>query len=156
MSAGRAHRYAVTLDWTGNLGTGTDGYRSYERAHRLSATGKPPIEGSSDPAFRGDAKRWNPEELLVASLSACHQLWYLHLASEAGIVVTAYRDEAVGEMVEDADGAGRFTGVTLHPEVTLAPGGDTALAASLHSRAHELCFIARSVAFPVRCEPVSP
>ncbi|HLY56474.1 MAG TPA: OsmC family protein, partial [Stellaceae bacterium] len=108
----RQHRYRTTVRWTGNLGTGTASYRGYARAHEIEAPGKPAIPGSSDPAFRGDPARWNPEELLVASVSACHKLWYLHLASEAGIVVTEYVDSAEGEMVEEADGAGRFIQVT--------------------------------------------
>jgi len=150
----RSHRYTVTVEWTGNRGEGTAGYRAYDRAHRISCGDKPVLEGSSDPAFRGDAARWNPEELLVASLSACHQLWYLHLAAEAGVVVTAYVDAAEGEMAEAADGGGAFTRVTLRPRVTVAAGDDAArLARQLHEEAHRLCFIARSVNFPVLCEP---
>ena len=148
----RTHSYRLTLDWTGNLGGGTSGYRTYARDHSLSAPGKPAIPGSSDPTFLGDATRWNPEELLLASLSACHQLWYLHLASEAGVVVTAYRDEPEGVMIEEADGSGRFERVVLRPLVTLAPGSDGATAMALHEQAHDLCFIARSVNFPVECE----
>jgi organic hydroperoxide reductase OsmC/OhrA len=150
----RMHRYSVTVEWTGNRGEGTAGYRAYDRAHRISAAGKPMLEGSSDPAFRGDAARWNPEELLLASLSACHQLWYLHLAAEAGVIVTAYVDAAEGEMAEAADGGGAFTCVTLRPRVTVASGADgAAIAMALHHDAHRLCFIARSVNFPVLCEP---
>ena len=92
----RRHVYTARIEWSGNLGFGTSSYRAYSRDYRISAGDKPPIEGSSDPAFRGDARRWNPEELLVASLSTCHQLWYLHLCAEAGIVVTAYHDEPSG------------------------------------------------------------
>lgn len=150
--AGRTHTYRLTLDWTGNLGPGTSSYRAYARDHALSVPGKPTIPGSSDPAFLGDATRWNPEELLVASLSACHQLWYLHLASEAGVIVTAYRDEPEGTMIEEADGGGRFERVLLRPTVTLAVGSDKATAMALHEKAHHLCFIARSVNFPVECE----
>lgn len=150
--AGRKHSYRLTLDWTGNLGSGTSGYRAYTRDHSLSAPGKPAIPGSSDPAFLGDASRWNPEELLVASLSACHQLWYLHLASEAGVVVTAYRDDPEGTMIEEADGGGRFERVLLRPTMTLASGSNEAVAMALHEKAHHLCFIARSVNFPVECE----
>lgn len=152
--AQRIHLYRLTLDWTGNLGRGTVGYRSYSRDHALGASGKPPIPGSSDPAFMGDATRWNPEELLVASLSACHQLWYLHLAAEAGFVVIAYRDEPEGRMVEREDGAGEFEEVTLHPQVTLAAhhgADDQARAEALHKHAHAKCFIARSMNFPVAC-----
>ena len=154
----RTHRYRVTLDWTGDLGTGTSSYRAYSRDHSISAPGKADVAGSSDPAFLGDPARWNPEELLVASISACHQLWYLHLASEAGLIVTAYRDDPEGIMVEGAGGAGQFELVTLRPHVTLRGPLDAAateLANALHSKAHAHCFIARSLAFPVECEPVT-
>jgi organic hydroperoxide reductase OsmC/OhrA len=153
--AGREHRYQVTVEWTGNTGTGTAGYRSYERRHEIRVPGaaKPGIPGSSDPTFRGDAARWNPEELLVASLSACHQLWYLHLCADAGVVVTAYVDRAEGTMVEEASGAGRFTRVLLRPTVTLARGADVARARALHADAHAMCYIARSMNFPVEHEP---
>lgn len=154
MADAHHHHYAVTITWTGDRGSGTSGYRAYDRAHEISAAGKPAIAGSSDPAFRGDGGRWNPEELLVASLAACHQLWYLHLAAMAGVVVTAYVDRAEGVMAEAADGSGRFTRVTLRPEVTIAPGSDPAAARSLHEAAHAKCFIANSVGFPVTCEPV--
>jgi organic hydroperoxide reductase OsmC/OhrA len=150
----RRHRYEVTVTWTGNTGTGTSGYRNYERSHEISVPGRPPIAGSSDPAFRGDRTRWSPEDLLVASLSACHKLWYLHLCAEAGVIVDAYVDEAVGVMEESADGSGQFVEVTLRPRVVLAPGSDKAKAHSLHHQAHSKCFIARSVNFPVLCEPV--
>lgn len=150
---GKQHRYQILTRWTGNEGTGTSSYKAYSRAHELGAEGKPPIAGSSDPSFRGDRTRWNPEELLVASLSACHQLWYLHLCAAAKIVVTAYEDRAEGVMVEEPGGAGQFVGVVLRPHVTLAPGSDGAKALALHHRASEMCFIARSMNFPVTHEP---
>ena len=151
--SGKRHVYKTRVEWTGNRGSGTSGYRDYDRAHEIWAGPvKPPIAGSSDPAFNGDAARWNPEELLVASLSTCHQLWYLHLASQAGIVVVGYVDDAEGLMVEDADGGGRFERVTLRPRVTVA-AGDMATARALHHAAHGKCFIANSVNFPVDCEP---
>jgi organic hydroperoxide reductase OsmC/OhrA len=149
----REHRYRLTLKWSGNTGAGTQGYRGYSRNCDISAPGKPTLAGSSDPHFRGDATRWNPEELLVASLSACHQLWYLHLCAEAGIIVTAYEDQAEGIMLEGPDGGGKFKRVTLRPHVTVTAGSDRNLALSLHDRAHHLCFIARSVAFTVDHEP---
>ena len=147
------HHYAVTLTWTGNTGTGTGTFRGYARAHTLSAPGKPPIAGSSDPAFRGDPACWNPEELLVASLAACHKLWYLGLCAQAGIVVTAYEDTAEGRMTEEAGGTGQFTAVILRPRVTIAAASDPDTALALHRRAHVLCFIARSVNFSVAHEP---
>ncbi|MEO6879209.1 MAG: OsmC family protein, partial [Gemmatimonadaceae bacterium] len=133
------HQYAIRVNWTGNTGTGTSHYRAYERAHEISAPGKPAISGSSDPAFRGDAGRYNPEELLVASLSSCHMLWCLHLASEAGVVVTAYRDDAVGTMRETGDGGGAFSEVILRPVVTAQRGATAAVVSELHHRAHALC-----------------
>jgi organic hydroperoxide reductase OsmC/OhrA len=153
--AGKTHTYRTAVEWTGNQGTGTSGYKAYSRAHEISVPGtdKPPIPGSSDPAFRGDPARWNPEDLLVASLSACHKLWYLHLCALAGVIVTAYRDEATGRMEETASGAGWFTEVTLHPVVTITASSDAAKARELHETAHAMCFIANSVKFPVRCEP---
>ena len=151
---GRRHTYTVTVTWTGNVGTGTSGYRDYQRSLEISADGKSSIAGSSDAAFRGDRTRWNPEDLLVASLSACHELWYLHLCAEAGVVVEAYVDEAVGVMEEAADGGGQFVEVVLRPRVRPAPGSDRDKLQLLHHEAHAKCFIARSVNFPVRCEPV--
>ena len=150
--AGRQHTYRISLEWTGNAGAGTSDDRSYSRDHTIRAGAKPTLPGSSDPAFRGDPARWNPEELLVAALSACHQLAYLHLCATHGITVTAYRDEAEGEMVENADG-GRFTRVVLKPKVLVRAGDDVGLAARLHHDAHQRCFIASSVNFPVACEP---
>jgi organic hydroperoxide reductase OsmC/OhrA len=144
----REHGYEVEVTWSG----ATTGYRDYSRAHEVAGRGKPVIPGSSDPAFRGDRDRYNPEELLVASLSQCHMLWFLHLATEAGLVVTSYRDRATGTMAEGADGGGRFTEVTLRPEVTVHSGREKL--AELHERAHHLCFIANSVNFPVTVQSV--
>jgi organic hydroperoxide reductase OsmC/OhrA len=153
--AGKDHRYTTVVEWTGNTGSGTSSYRAYSRQHRISSPGhpKPSIPGSSDPGFRGDAACWNPEELLVASISTCHQLWYLHLCADAGLVITSYVDRAEGVMTEDADGGGRFRSVTLRPVVTFAPGADLDRALELHHEAHRLCFIANSVNFPVEHEP---
>ena len=151
----KEHRYSTVVTWTGNTGTGTSSYRAYSRQHEVSAPGqpKPPIPGSSDPGFRGDATHWNPEELLVASISACHQLWYLHLCADAGLVITSYVDRAEGVMVEEADGGGHFRRVVLRPVVTFAPCADLDRARELHHEAHRLCFIANSVNFPVEHEP---
>jgi organic hydroperoxide reductase OsmC/OhrA len=149
----KTHRYAVIVKWTGNTGTGTSGYKSYERHHEILAEApKPMIPGSSDPAFRGDPARWNPEELLVASLSACHKLWYLHLCTDAGVVVVDYIDRAEGFMEETPDGSGHFKRVVLRPEVTVAAGSDLTKAQELHETAHAKCFIANSVNFPVEHE----
>lgn len=148
------HEYGITLRWTGNRGSGTSGYRDYGRDHAVSSPGKSAeLALSSDPHFRGDAARFNPEDLLVTSLSSCHMLSYLHLCAVHGIVVTAYEDHATGAMIEDEISA-RFTEVRLRPRVAVAAGSDEALALSLHEKAGALCFIARSVNFPVLHEPV--
>lgn len=148
----RVHRYAVTVRWTGNSGSGTSSYSVYSREHEIAADGKPLISGSSDPAFRGDATRWNPEELFVASLAACHKLWYLHLCADAGIIVLGYEDHAEGEMEETGKGGGRFLSVTLHPQVTVAPGTDPDRARALHDMARLKCFLANSVNCALRHE----
>jgi organic hydroperoxide reductase OsmC/OhrA len=149
------HSYRVSVEWTGNRGQGTASYGGYDRAHEVRADGPPPIPGSSDPTFRGDKARWNPEQLLVASLAQCHMLWYLHLAAQAGVVVTGYNDDATGTMVTDATGGGRFTEVVLRPRVVVADATMVEAANGLHHEANELCFIASSMAFPVRHEPVA-
>jgi organic hydroperoxide reductase OsmC/OhrA len=148
----KAHTYTATVRWTGNRGEGTAHYRAYGRTHEIRAGGKPPIPGSADPAFRGDADCWNPEDSLVGAISACHMLWFLHLASEAGWVVESYEDAAEGVMEMNPDGSGQFTGATLRPCVTIS-AGDPALNDGLHHKAHGRCFIARSLNFPVMCEP---
>jgi 4-carboxymuconolactone decarboxylase len=149
----REHRYELRIRWTGNLGEGTTGFRDYDRDHEIEANGAPPLPGSSDPHFRGDASRWNPEQLFVASLSQCHLLWYLHLCAVSGVVVTSYEDHAEGLMEEDQDGGGQFTSVVLHPSVSIADEAMHADALRLHDEAHAMCFIARSVHVPVRHEP---
>ena len=149
----KQHHYTVQVTWTGNRGEGTSDYRAYSRSHEIAAVGKPVLPGSSDPTFRGDPSRYNPEEFLVSSLSTCHMLWYLHLCAEAKIVVLHYVDDATGVMAERPDAGGRFTEVMLRPHVVIASGGDLARAEELHERAHHLCFIANSVNFPVRCTP---
>jgi len=153
MADGRQHRYSVEVRWTGNLGEGTKSYQSYARTHDIISGRKPTIAGSSDPAFRGNEDRWNPEDLMVAAVSTCHMLWYLHLCADAGVNVVAYVDHAQGVMTEDANRGGYFTGVTLRPDITVTADSDTAKAAALHHDAHEKCFIANSVNFHILCEP---
>lgn len=148
-----AHTYHASIRWTGNKGSGTDHYRNYERSHVISIPGKPDILGSSDPAFRGNSAQHNPEDLLVSSLSACHMLWYLHLCADAGIVVTAYTDEASGTMTMTKNGSGHFTEMVLRPRVVIKDSFQTELALALHHKAHQLCFIANSVNFEVKHQP---
>lgn len=148
------HSFRISTKWTGNDGKGTADYRSYRRDHELSGPSKSsPISGSSDPAFRGDGSRYNPEELLIGSLSACHLLWILHLCADAGIVITDYEDDAMGTIALHNDGGGQFSRVVLRPRMTITDPGRVAEAEALHARAHQLCFIARSVNFPVEHEP---
>jgi organic hydroperoxide reductase OsmC/OhrA len=150
----KQHHYETTVRWTGNLGTGTASYKGYGRSHEISAPGRPVIPASSDAAFHGDASRYNPEDLMVASLSGCHMLWYLHLCAVNKVVVLDYEDHAQGTMEEAAEGGGRFVKVTLRPRITVTAESDLATAKRLHHDAHEKCFIASSVNFPVGCEPI--
>ena len=147
----KTHAYRATVTWTGDQGQGTSGYSAYSRDHTIDVAGKPPLAGSSDPSFRGDASRWNPEDALLGSISACHMLWFLHLASEAGWIVHGYVDHAEATMQMNADGSGQFIQATLRPEVRIS-AGDPSLSDSLHHKAHAMCFIARSLNFPVTCE----
>lgn len=147
------HHYKTTIEWTGNKGSGTSNYRDYERSHTISVENKPVIEGSSDPAFRGDKTKYNPEEMLLSSLSSCHMLWYLHFCSEAGIIVTGYIDNAIGTMEETANGSGHFTEAILNPVVTITDEKQIKKAEELHEKANQFCFIANSVNFPVKHIP---
>jgi organic hydroperoxide reductase OsmC/OhrA len=151
----KQHHYRATISWTGNSGTGTDNYRNYERSHNIDILNKATILGSSDPAFRGDNSKHNPEDLLVSALSSCHMLWYLHLCSEAKIVVTEYVDNATGIMIETSNGGGHFTEVSLNPIVTVNEESMIDKANELHKKANELCFIANSVNFPVKHNPTA-
>ncbi|MDA8777229.1 OsmC family protein [Pontimonas sp.] len=148
----KRHSYELHNEWVGNQGTGTSGYKAYSRAHVISAQGKPDIEGSSDSTFHGDVTRWNPEEMLIAALSQCHMLSFLHVAQAAGVVVVSYRDTATGVLQTSPDGSGAITEVTLRPDIEISRG-DKDSVPSLHHRARELCFIANSVNFPVAHEP---
>ena len=148
----KEHNYKTQIEWTGNRGEGTKTYKGYDRSHHIAVTNKPVIEASSDPAFMGDALKYNPEELLVASLSSCHMLWFLHLCSDNGIVVVNYRDEATGTMLETLSG-GHFTEVILHPAVTITDKTKIEKANELHYEANKKCFIANSCNFPVKHKP---
>lgn len=150
---GPHHHYRATTHWVGNRGTGTSDYKSYDRNHDIKVAGKDILKCSSDPTFRGDKTRHNPEELLVASISGCHMLWYLHLCAVNGIVVTEYSDEALGTMEENKDGSGQFSEITLRPRVTVEDESMLEKANSLHHDANKMCFIARSVKFPVHHQP---
>lgn len=151
----RQHNYNLTIKWTGNKGTGTSAYKAFERSHIIIVNNKADLLASSDPAFRGDKTKHNPEELLVASLSSCHMLWYLHLCAEAGVIVVDYIDNAMGIMVETSNGGGHFTEVTLNPIVIVTENAMVEKANELHKKANELCFIANSVNFPVHHKPTS-
>lgn len=148
------HSYRATLEWQGNTGTGTQRYDGYGRAFQARIDGKPVIEGSADAAFRGDPARHNPEDLLLVAVASCHMLSFLALCARRRVDVVAYADEAEGTMTTQADSAGRFTGVLLHPRVRLADATQEPLALELHEQAHRLCFIANSCNFPIELRPV--
>ena len=149
----KTHTYRTIVRWTGNQGSGTSAYLAYSRNHEIVANGKPVILGSSDPAFHGDPGRYNPEDLLVASVSGCHMLWYLHLCAVNKVVVLGYEDNAAGTMEETDNGGGHFVEVTLQPIITITAQSNLDTARRLHHDAHEKCFIASSVNFPVRVQP---
>ncbi len=151
----KEHHYTATTRWTGNEGTGTKDYRGYQRSHTISMPHKTDLLCSSDPAFRGDKTKHNPEDLMVAALSGCHMLWYLHVCAVNGVVVINYEDQAAGVMRENPDGSGEFTKVVLRPHVTVANASMIAKANALHEEAHRMCFIARSVNFSVTHEPTA-
>lgn len=153
MSHSKNHDYKTHVRWIGNTGSGTKSYRSYDRYFAFTAPGKETSVGSADPAFRGDASKFNPEEMLVIALSACHMLWYLHLCADANVTVLEYYDTAEGVMIESPDGGGFFKQVTLHPTVLITDANDLESAGELHAVAHRKCFIANSVSFPVECQP---
>jgi organic hydroperoxide reductase OsmC/OhrA len=149
----KLHHYKAVIQWTGNKGSGTDHYTHYERDYNIHFENKPIINGSSDPAFRGDEKKYNPEDLLVSALSSCHMLWYLHLCSFEGVVVVEYTDYATGIMEERKDGSGCFTEVVLNPRVIVSLESMIPRATELHATANQMCFIANSVNFPVKHFP---
>lgn len=153
MSARREHPYTTRIEWTGNRGQGTRTYRGYDRTWNITTAGKPVIHCSNDPLLGGDASRPNPEDLLLSALSGCHMLWYLHLASDAGITVHAYVDEPIGIGETAPNGAGRFLRATLRPRIEVNAGADLQKAEAIHHAVHEFCFIARSVNFPITYEP---
>lgn len=148
------HHYSATVNWTGNRGTGTSAYAAYDRDHIIAIDGKPELLGSSDPAFRGNPERHNPEDSFVGAIAACHLLWYLHLCAVNGVVVVSYTDKATGTMKENSDGSGQFDEIILHPEVTVKDASMIERATALHQDAHAMCFLARSVNFPVRHQPL--
>ncbi|MGQ3384639.1 OsmC family protein [Glutamicibacter sp. TV12E] len=150
------HEYHISLEWTGNRGTGTESYRGYGRDHVVRSVGLPDLPGTADPTFHGDKDRWNPEQLLLAALSQCHMLSYLHVAVTHGVVVTGYSDSAHGLLQLNRDHSGEFVQAVLRPAVVLADEAQRELADSLHEQANKVCFIARSVNFPVLHEPVLP
>ena len=152
-TASRQHHYTLTVEWTGNRGEGTSSYRSYDRDNEVRAEHAPTIAGSADPAFRGNPSRWNPEQLLIAAVSQCHMLAYLHLAAVNGVVVTGYVDYPTAVMTEDGEGGGKFTDITLYPLVTITDEAAVDLADRLHHDANRTCFIASSLGLPVGHQP---
>lgn len=149
----KLHTYEAAITWTGNLGSGTNHYRNYSRDYIIEIENKKKLEGSSDPAFRGDSSRYNPEELLLSSIASCHLLWYLHLCADHGVIVERYIDRATGTMEELSNGSGHFTEVVLHPTVTVTNEKMVTTARELHAKANTMCFIANSVKFPIRHQP---
>lgn len=150
----KLHSYKATIEWTGNNGTCTDHYKNYERSHTIKIENKATIQGSSDVVFRGDKTKHNPEDLLVSAISSCHLLWYLHLCAINGVVILEYTDNVIGTMLETPNGSGYFTEVILNPTIQVSNINMIEHAIKLHHKAHEFCFIAKSVNFPVKIQPI--
>jgi organic hydroperoxide reductase OsmC/OhrA len=149
----KSHYYQSQIKWTGNTGKGTKSYTSYERSYDIIINGKPTLKGSADPAFKGDSKLHNPEDLFLSSISSCHMLWYLHLCAENNITVIDYTDNATAEMQLTSEGKGQFTKATIKPEVIILERDKIELAKKLHKKANEFCFIANSCNFPINHHP---
>ncbi|HNQ61583.1 MAG TPA: OsmC family protein [Bacteroidia bacterium] len=147
----KEHFYNLTIQWTGNKGAGTKDYRAYDRNYRISAQGRDELLASADPAFLGDKTKYNPEEFLLAAISSCHMLWFLHLCADAGVIITDYIDSATGTMVESGEGGGRFKEVILNPVVVVSEAAMISKLDEMHNLAHKKCFISNSVNFPVLC-----
>lgn len=150
----RQHHYQLGLKWEGNLGSGTLDYRAYKRDYTITVEHKGSISGSADPTFRGDQTKYNPEDMIVAALSSCHMMSYLHVCATGGVIVLDYTDEATGLMETNGEGSGHFVEVILNPIVTVADASMIENARLYHQKANELCFIANSVNFPVKHQPV--
>ncbi|REC55529.1 OsmC family peroxiredoxin [Chryseobacterium piscium] len=149
----KQHQYKSKIKWTGNTSESTQNYRSYERSYTISVDGKAEIKGSSDPAFLGNPELHNPEDLLLASVSSCHLLWYLHFCSVNKILVLEYIDFVEGTMIESENGSGKFTEIILKPKILVAEKEMIEKAIELHHKANEYCFIANSLNFEVKHQP---
>jgi organic hydroperoxide reductase OsmC/OhrA len=149
----KIHTFSISLSWKDQNGLGTTDYNAYSRNHTISSTGKVAIPGSSDPVFRGDGSKYNPEELMIAAASGCHMLWYLHLCADSGVVVTDYKDAASGNLIMESDGSGHFEEIMLNPVVEVTQGSMVEKAMELHDKAHQMCFIANSCNFPIKHTP---
>lgn len=154
-----AHRYVAEVSWQRAADEAFTDNR-YSRRHQLRFDGGSEVRGSSSPLSvtvpMSDPSAVDPEEMFVASVAACHMLWFLSIAAKQGYVVDSYRDAAAGVMTRNAAGKLWISSVTLRPEVTFS--GVTKPTAQrleqLHHSAHSECFIANSVKSEVRCEPV--
>ncbi|HXH06197.1 MAG TPA: OsmC family protein [Vicinamibacterales bacterium] len=140
------HRFEGTLTWRAGAAPPATGN------HRVVFAGRPALEVSAAPQYRGDGTKLNPEELLVASLASCQLLTYLTLAARAGVEVRAYDDRPVGTLAM-AEKKMRITEILLRPRITIGPASDADAARTLVERAHESCFIGASLACAVRLEP---
>ncbi|MEO0327140.1 MAG: OsmC family protein [Pseudomonadota bacterium] len=149
----KKHEFPSRIRWTGNQGMGTSSYTAYQRTWDMCLDGKEVLSCSNDPMLGGDPSKYNPEDILIAALSSCHMLWYLHLCSQADVTVLAYEDNPVGIGNSEPSGKGHFVEAVLRPSITITPDSDREKAISLHDEIHKYCFIARSVNFPVRFEP---
>jgi organic hydroperoxide reductase OsmC/OhrA len=145
-----SNKFNVGLTWLSQNKNFT--YNEYSREYTIHAEGKPELIGTAAPEYKGSHEHYNPEDMLIASLSACHMLSYLALAANSKIQVLSYQDQAEGSLIKDGMSM-KFNEVILKPHVVISQDSDQEKALSLHDKAHHICFIANSVNFSVLIQP---
>ena len=128
-------------------------YKEYSRFYLVRSEGKADFMATAAPEYFGSKYHYNPEDMLVVALSACHMLTYLAFAANSKIEVLSYEDDASGTLAEEGKVV-KFKEVILRPKIKITAASDKNKAAELHDKAHHGCFIANSVNFAVKVEPV--
>ena len=147
------HLFKVALNWIKKEPQTDSSTRIYTKSHHISIEGKPDLEVSAAKAFKGDPNLYNPEDLLLSSLTSCHMMSYLYCCMQYKIEVISYQDHSEATLQVNPDGSGKIVKVDLFPEIIISNSSQIELALSLHKKANELCFIANSCNFPVYHHP---
>ncbi|MGV0996986.1 OsmC family protein [Empedobacter falsenii] len=143
------HLFKVALNWIKKESKMDSSTRIYTKSHHISIEGKPDLEVSAAKAFKGDPNLYNPEDLLLSSLTSCHMMSYLYCCAQHKIEVISYQDHSEATLQVNPDGSGKIVKVDLFPDIIISDSSQIELALSLHKKANELCFIANSCNFPV-------